>query len=361
MPKRSTGFSRFGFRVSTSESGTNPRHGTRKSKPCRRASYRRTGAGRAVALGSIVFFVAISSFAAASAQEKIRIAPSSPGLAAWPVHLAAKEKFFAAEGLDAEIIVMRTNVGIAALVTGSIDFTTAGGSAMRAAVNGAPLKMVLNITKKADLWILAQKNIQRVEELRGKMIGVGGNWGTQFYMVLEALKHYGADKDVQLVSTGDVANGYLSLQQGSLPAVALTPPYSILAKRQGYRDLVRSGDVVAVSPTTGLVTTKEKIERQPQQIRRVARVVMKAVDYARSRRPETVAFIMRQYNMEKDVADSVYDAIMETLNPSLWLTDQEVQIELNRIAEQTKTKITARPLDMADFSIIKQAAQELGR
>jgi ABC-type nitrate/sulfonate/bicarbonate transport system substrate-binding protein len=184
MPKRSTGFSGFGFRVSSSESGRKPRHGTRKSKPRRRASYRRTGAGRVVALCSIVFFIVISSLAAASAQEKIRIAPSSPGLAAWPVHLAAREKFFAAEGLDAEIIVMRTNVGIAALVTGSIDFTTAGGSAMRAAVNGAPLKMVLNITKKADLWILAQKNIQRVEELRGKMIGVGGNWGTQFYKFL---------------------------------------------------------------------------------------------------------------------------------------------------------------------------------
>ena len=83
--------------------------------------------------------------------------------------------------------------------------------------------MVADITKKADLWILSQKNIQRVEDLRGKMIGVGGNWGTQFYLVLEALKHYGADKDVQLVSTGDVANGYLSLQQGSMPAVADSP------------------------------------------------------------------------------------------------------------------------------------------
>ena len=58
---------------------------------------------------------------------------------------------------------------------------------MRATVNGAPLKMVLNITKKADLWILSQKNIQRVEELHGKM-SIGGNWGTQFYMVLEALR-----------------------------------------------------------------------------------------------------------------------------------------------------------------------------
>jgi hypothetical protein len=40
--------------------------------------------------------------------------------------------------------------------------------------------MVLNVTKKSDLWIVAQKHILRVEDLRGKIIGVGGNWGTQF-------------------------------------------------------------------------------------------------------------------------------------------------------------------------------------
>ncbi len=297
----------------------------------------------------------------AHAQERIRIAPSSPGLAAWPVHLAAKEGFFAREGLSPEIIVMRTNTGVAALVTGSIDFTTAGGSAMRAAVNGAPIKMVLNVNKKADLWILAQKSFQRVEDLRGKIIGVGGNWGTQFYQVLEALKPSGIDKDVQLVSTGDVANGYLSLQQGSMPAVALTPPYSILAKRRGYRDLVRTGEIISVSPTTGLVTTKEKLEKEPQKIRRAIRAVMRAVELAKARKTDMVQFISRQYSMEREVSDAVYDALMDTLNPTLWLTDQEIQIELNRIAEQSKMKIAAKPADVADFSLVRQIAQEGGR
>jgi NitT/TauT family transport system substrate-binding protein len=295
------------------------------------------------------------------AQERIRIAPSSPGLAAWPMHLAAKEGFFAREGLSPEIIVMRTNTGIAALVTGSVDFTTAGGSAMRAAVNGAPLKMVLNINKKADLWILAQKNIQRVDDLRGKMIGVGGNWGTQFYQVLEALRPSGIDRDVQLVSTGDVANGYLSLQQGNMPAVALTPPYSILAKRQGYRDLIHIGDVVGVSPTTALVTTKDKLEREAQKIRQTIRAVMKAVEFAKTRKAEMVQFIARQYKMERDVSEAVYDALMDTLNPTLWLTDQEIQIELNRIAEQSKMKMTAKPTDVADFAIAKQVIREMGK
>src|SRR5262245_26661884 len=309
----------------------------------------------------VVLLQCVFQFDFVHSQERIRVAPSSPGLAAWPVHLAAKEGFFTREGFSPEIIVMRTNTGIAALLTGSVDFTTAGGSAMRAAVNGAPLKMVLNVNKKADLWILAQKNIQRVEELRGKMIGVGGNWGTQFYQVLEALRPSGVDKDVQLVSTGDVANGYLSLQQGSMPAVALTPPYSILAKRQGYRDLIRTGDVVGVSPTTALVTTKEKLEREPQKVRRAIRAVMRAVDYAKTRRPEMIQFISRQYNMERDVSDAVYDALMDTLNPTLWLTDQEIQIELNRIAEQSKTKVNAKPADVVDFAITKSVIQEMGK
>jgi NitT/TauT family transport system substrate-binding protein len=296
-----------------------------------------------------------------AAQEKIRIAPSSPGLAAWPMHLGAKEGFFAREGLTPEIIVMRTNTGIAALVTGSVDFTTAGGSAMRAAVNGAPVKMILNVNKKADLWIVTQKNIQRIEDLRGKMIGVGGNWGTQFYQVLEALRPSGIGKDVQLVSTGDVANGYLSLQQGSMPAVALTPPYSILAKRQGYRDLVHTGDVIGVSPTTALVTTKDKLEREPQKIRRALRAVMRAVEFARTRRADMIQFIVRQYKMEREMADSIYDALMDTLNPTLWLTDQEVQVELNRIAEQSKAKLTVRPSEVADFTFVKQLVQEASR
>jgi hypothetical protein len=46
------------------------------------------------------------------AQERIRIAPSSPGLASWPIQLAVREGMFSREGLTVEIIVMRTNTGV---------------------------------------------------------------------------------------------------------------------------------------------------------------------------------------------------------------------------------------------------------
>ncbi len=133
-------------------------------------------------------------FTAGWSQEKTRIAPSSPGLSAWPIHLAAKEGFFAREGLEVEVIVMRTNVGIAALATGSVDYTTAGGSALRAA--------------------------------------------------------------------------------------ALTPPYSIMAKRLGFIDVARTGNILSAWPTTGLVAAREKLEKNPDNVRRVVRAVLRAVHFA---------------------------------------------------------------------------------
>ncbi|HEY1269984.1 MAG TPA: ABC transporter substrate-binding protein [Candidatus Binatia bacterium] len=303
----------------------------------------------------------LSAFCSDASAEKTRIAPSSPGLSAWPIHLAAKEGFFTREGLDVEIIVMRTNVGILALTTGSVDYTTAGGSAMRAAANGAPLKMVANTNNKADLWIIGQKDLHRIEDLKGKIVGVGGNQGTQFYMAYDMLKHYGLEKDVQIVSTGDVANGFLTLQQGGLSAVALTPPYSVMAKRLGFRELARAANLLGAWPTTGLVAAREKLERNPDNVRRAVRAMLRAVRFAVGRRTDMIRFISRQYKLEPAVADEAYDAAMETLNPTLSLTDQEVQAELKRIAEQTKVKSVPRVADLVDFSFVKQAAKEIGQ
>ena len=308
----------------------------------------------------LVGLLLLSAFSSIASAEKTRIALSSPGLSAWPIHLAAKEGFFSREGLDVEIIVMRTNVGILALTTGSIDYTTAGGSALRAAVNGAPLKMVANTNNKADLWIMGQKDLRRIADLKGKIVGVGGNQGTQFYMVYDMLKHYGLEKDVQIVSTGDVANGFLTLQQGSLSAVALTPPYSVMAKRLGFRELARAASILGAWPTTGLVAAREKLERNPDNVRRAVRAMLQAVQFAVSRRPDMVRFISRQYKLEPPIAEEAYDAVMETLNPSLSLTDQEVQAELKRIGEQTKSKNASRVADLVDFSFVKQAAKEFG-
>ena len=50
-----------------------------------------------------------------------------------------------------------------------------------------------------------------------------------------------------------------------------------------------------------------------------------------------------------------------SFSPTLSLTDQEVQVELNRIAEQSKAKLTVKPTDVADFTLTRQVIQELSK
>ena len=53
-----------------------------------------------------------------------------------PFYVARERNFFREEGLEAEIILIKANLAVQALLGGSIDFGTATGTAVSAIVNG---------------------------------------------------------------------------------------------------------------------------------------------------------------------------------------------------------------------------------
>src|SRR5262249_50655482 len=96
--KPSMAYKSLGFRVSGFKLTGNARLKTRNRFAC------------VPALRSIVLFVFIGLFFHADhgvAQERIRIAPSSPGLATWPIHIASKEGFFAPKALMGDRLYRR--------------------------------------------------------------------------------------------------------------------------------------------------------------------------------------------------------------------------------------------------------------
>jgi ABC-type nitrate/sulfonate/bicarbonate transport system substrate-binding protein len=72
--------------------------------------------------------------------EKIRTAIPQANLNYLSIHVADARGFFKDEGLDNETVVISGPLSIAALLSGDVDFSGAGGSGMRAALKGAPLK-----------------------------------------------------------------------------------------------------------------------------------------------------------------------------------------------------------------------------
>ncbi len=85
----------------------------------------------------------LALFPSNSGAEKIRTAIPQANLNYLSIFVADARGFFRDEGLDNETVVISGPLSIAALLSGDIDFSGAGGSGMRAALKGAPIKGIM--------------------------------------------------------------------------------------------------------------------------------------------------------------------------------------------------------------------------
>src|SRR5262245_8600662 len=80
--------------------------------------------------------------------EKVRTAIPQANLNYLSIFTANAKGYFREEGLDNETVVIGGPLSIAALLSGDVDFSGAGGSGMRAAIKGAPIKGIMFQTEK---------------------------------------------------------------------------------------------------------------------------------------------------------------------------------------------------------------------
>src|SRR4030095_13652807 len=104
--------------------------------------------------------------------EKIRTAIPSASIHYLSLYVAEEKGFFKDEGVENEVIAIGGPAGIAALVNGGIDFSGAAGSGMRAAMVGAPIKVIMFQTEKVTWYLVANPNLGKISDLKGKRVGV---------------------------------------------------------------------------------------------------------------------------------------------------------------------------------------------
>ncbi len=68
--------------------------------------------------------------------ERVRLTVPAKSLTFIPYYFGKAQGFYAREGIELEIIVMRPPLGVTALVAGELDYSAAGGLSVRAAMKG---------------------------------------------------------------------------------------------------------------------------------------------------------------------------------------------------------------------------------
>jgi ABC-type nitrate/sulfonate/bicarbonate transport system substrate-binding protein len=250
-----------------------------------------------------VWFVLFALFPLQVLAERVRTAIPRATLNYLSLPVAEVKGFFRDQGLENETIVIPGTTSIAALVSGDVDYSGAGGSGMRAALRGAPIKAVMFQTEKVTWYLLAAPDIQKIADLKGKRVAVGTVGDTQDALITMLVEREGVSgRDIVRVAmpSRNTTNTILSLKTGAFSAAVVNADESLLGEREGLRTLAFVGDLFPY-PFQGFVATDKAIAERPNDIKRWLRAMARSLMFIRERPEEAADIAMKKIPMANNV------------------------------------------------------------
>jgi len=241
-------------------------------------------------------FVCLPSFAAA---ERVRTVVPRATLNYLSIPVAEVKSFFRDQGLENETIVIPGSTAIAALVSGNVDYSGAGGTGMRAALRGAPIKAIMFQTEKVTWYLLAAPEIQKISDLRGKRVAVGTIGDTQDALITLMVEREGiSSREITRIAmpSRNTATTILSLKTGAFSAAVVNADESLLGEKEGLRTLGFVGDLFPY-PFQGFVAADKMIAERPNDVKRWLRAMARSLVFIRDRPEEAADIALKKLPM----------------------------------------------------------------
>jgi ABC-type nitrate/sulfonate/bicarbonate transport system substrate-binding protein len=230
----------------------------------------------------VLVMVLATLWAADGWTEKIRTAVPQANLNYLSVFVADAKGFFKEETLDNETVAISGPLSIAALLSGEVDFSGAGGSGMRAAIKGAPVKGIMFQADKVTFYLVADPSIKNASDMKGKRIAIGSPGDTQDRIITMFAERGGVSaKEIIRISMGaNTHTRVMAVKTGAAHVTAVDPGGLVFAQQEGLHSLAFLGDLFPM-PFQGFVTTEKKIRESPGQIKRWLKAVIRGLMFVR--------------------------------------------------------------------------------
>lgn len=297
-----------------------------------------------------------------SAPEKVRIAIATSSMAFLVPFVAKDRGFYLKQGAEVELIVMRPNIAMAALLGGDIDYAELIGSVIRSAARNLPVRAISTSIRAPFFSVIGQNKYKSIKDLRGAVIGLTSIGGTNHVSTRITLKQFGMDidKDVKILAIGEEKLMVDTFKMGRVDSIVVAPPFSVQLKREGFPVLAQTSDHVVI-PFSGLGATQEKIKNNRAQVKKVLKAEIEALRYIHGNAAGTIEVIRKRFNMDEKLARESYEVVVNSFSKDGRVPLDGVDILL-QIEKDAKTiPATVTPQMIVDASLVEEALKELGK
>jgi NitT/TauT family transport system substrate-binding protein len=314
-------------------------------------------------LAVLVSAASVSSADSVFAQglEKVRIGMPSLSLSFIAPQVAYVKGFFRDEGIDAEIIRIATNIGIVAVTTKEIGYTTAVGAALRSSVRGLPIRVITYFNGRPLHVLVAKPEIRALPDLRKKIIGFAGYGDSTEFMLRAILRQAGMEleKDVQAFQVSGSGQRLQALLSGKMDAAIVPPPFNFEAESKGFVRLMAAADVFETS-VSGLALHVDTLKEKPAQVRKMLRAVLKAQNFIKSNKADSVRAIADLLKLEPGIAQASYDIYVKGMSLNGVVPDRVLETDIERARKEQQVKEAVPLARVVDFGPLRESLIELG-
>jgi NitT/TauT family transport system substrate-binding protein len=294
-------------------------------------------------------------------EAKIHVA-GTPNITSFVYHVGKEKGFYREEGIELQPIMAGMLQGIQGLIGGSFDYSQMLGQGGSAIMRGAPLKIIMAFDTRPSWFLLGTKNMKSIQDLKGKQLAVSSFGAALDQMTRELLPRFGLEpmRDVILRAIEPPPNRLAALLSGAVDAAVLTHPETIIARRQGFNELIFFGDHIDFV-SAGVVATEKNISQRPDFVRRFIRGALKTFYWIKSNEKEVVARLAKATNSSEADGLELYRTGLKLFSQdgTIPRTLQERMISLQRKVLQVEKEIP--PESIYDFSFVRTGNKELGK
>ncbi|MBI4526926.1 MAG: ABC transporter substrate-binding protein [Deltaproteobacteria bacterium] len=268
--------------------------------------------------------------------------------------IAQEAGLFPKHNLDFQLIYIGASPLVTAVMLGGdAEVTVGGGSAfVRAYVQGATdfvfIGAVKNILTHA---IMTRPEIKRIEELKGRKIGVTRIGSNSHYFTVQVIRRSALDpfRDVTYVQTGREADALTALMSGSLDAATVSPPFDALGFDKGFHAVAYGPDLKIPYAATGFGTRRPVIARRPKVLEQFMRVMAEAAKILHTDKTFTFKVLEKRLRLsDKKVMEAAYNAEIKALDPRLNIKTEAIQAILEEVAQMDSRAKKIKAHDLID-------------
>jgi NitT/TauT family transport system substrate-binding protein len=230
-------------------------------------------------------------------------------------YMAVDGKFAEKNKVKLEILPMQGDtLLLKSLIGGALDSYEGGlGSPMIAASKGANIRIIGCHWQKFTYALYSKPEFNKVEDLKGKTIGVSapGSQPDLFVKALLIKAGLDAKTDVHFALVGSDSQRIQALSNGIVDAAAASDEFQLAAQKFGLKLLVHATEALPKATHRCIYTTAEKLKQNPDLITRFLASEISAFRYALDNRDKTLALALkRAQSPNQKEAEFLFDNVI---------------------------------------------------